>query len=157
MEESRLSSHGVIGLIKTSARTDLINIWREGLLAFLLSLPAVIALVYRFFLPALENQLQVRLGFELSPYHPMLMAAFVGMCPALIGAVYGLLLVDERDQRTLPVLRIMPTPFAAYLAARLTAPLVLSMIVTIAAYPIAGLTPLHFGTVAIRRPRTQSA
>lgn len=134
-------------LIRLSAAADARQIFREGLLAFLISMPLIIAALYRFLLPALETQLQARLDFDLAPYHPMLMGAFVGMSPALIGAVYGLLLVDERDQRTLPVLRIMPVSFGAYLAARLTAPFILSVLVTTAAYPFAGLTPLPMATV----------
>jgi hypothetical protein len=69
------------------------------------------------------------------------------MSPGLIGAVYGLLLVDERDQRTLAVLRVMPIAFAHYLLARLATPCILSILVTIAAYPLAGLAPLPAETV----------
>jgi len=144
---SRSKPPRLFRLIGLSAAADARQIFREGLLAFLISMPLIIAALYRFLLPALEAQLQTRLDFDLAPYHPMLMGAFVGMSPALIGAVYGLLLVDERDQRTLPVLRIMPVSFGVYLAARLTVPFVLAVLVTTGAYPFAGLTPLPLGTV----------
>ena len=77
------------------------------------------------------------------------MGIFIMMSPGLIGAVYGLLLVDERDQRTLAVLRVMPISFAHYLTARLAAPCILSIIVTVAAYPLAGMAPLPFATVTL--------
>jgi fluoroquinolone transport system permease protein len=71
------------------------------------------------------------------------------MSPGLIGAVYGLLLVDERDERTLAVLRAMPLSFARYLAARMATPCVLSLLMTIGAYAVAGLAPLPLTTVAV--------
>lgn len=63
--------------------------------------------------------------------------------------MYGLLLVDERDELTLAVLQVMPLPFARYLAARMATPCLLSMLMTIAVCPVAGLAPLPLGTVAV--------
>jgi hypothetical protein len=56
--------------------------------------------------------------------------------------------MDERDGRTLAVIRVMPAPFAHYLAARMLPPCALSLLMTIAAYPVAGLAPLPAPTVA---------
>ena len=135
-------------LIAALARADLANISRETLLLFIILLPVPVALVLRFLLPELEATLMARLQFDLTPYHPMIMGVFIGMAPGLIGSVYGLLLVDERDERTLSVLRIMPAPFASYLAARLLIPTLLAVLMTIVTYPLAGLTPLPIETVA---------
>jgi hypothetical protein len=145
----------------TLAISDFRNIWRDGLLAFLILLPLFIALIYRLLIPdqqELEAMVQSRLPGDLEPYRAaltyaasamekLLMGIFIGMSPGLIGAVYGLLLVDERDQRTLAVLRVMPIAFAHYLLARLATPCILSILVTIAAYPLAGLAPLPAETV----------
>jgi hypothetical protein len=79
---------------------------------------------------------------------PLLMTMFVGLTPGLVGGVYGLLLADERDERMVAVVRVMPVTFAQYLTARLLAPCALSLLVTIAAYPIAGLAPLSHPAVA---------
>jgi hypothetical protein len=143
-------------------RTDLRNITRDGLLAFLIALPLLVAVIYRFVIPdqsELARIVQSELSADLAPHRalletlvgamaPVLMSIFIAMSPGLIGAVYGLLLVDERDERTLAVLRVMPVSFARYLAARMATPCVLSILVTICAYPLAGLAPLPLATVA---------
>lgn len=132
---------------------DLRNITRDSLLAFLITSPLLIALIFRFAIPddaALERIVQSYPQLEtlVSARGPVLMSIVVSMSAGLIGAVYGLLLVDERDERTLTVLRVMPVSFGRYLFARLTTPCLLSMLMTIAAYPVAGLAPLPFATVA---------
>jgi hypothetical protein len=134
-------------LIVALAPTDAVNIVREALFLFVILLPVVVALILRFLLPELEKMLIERLQFDLAPYHPMIMGVFIGVSPSLIGSLYGLLLVDERDERTLSVLRIMPTPFATYLTARLLIPTALAVFMTILTYPLAGLSPLPILTV----------
>ncbi len=138
-----------VKLVTALAPTDLANITREAVLLFLISLPLLLAVILRVGLPNMEAMLSDRLAFDLAPYHPMIMGIFVGLAPSLIGAVYGLLLVDERDERTLSVVRVMPTPFGAYLAARLLLPAALSAGVTVLTYPLAGITPLSPVTVAV--------
>jgi fluoroquinolone transport system permease protein len=133
---------------------DLRNVTRDGLLAFLIVAPLMIALIFRFAMPdqaALDLIVEARPELELlvSARGPLLMSIIVAMSPGLIGAVYGLLLVDERDERTLAVLRVMPVSFAHYLIARMATPCVLSILMTIAAYPVAGLAPLPLATIAV--------
>lgn len=144
------------------ALADLRNIRREPLLAMLIVFPLVIALIYRFVIPDPVDLAAIARGplsADLERYRPLfirladameplLMTVFVGSTPGLVGGVYGLLLVDERHERTLAVIRVMPAPFAHYLAARMLAPCALSLLMTIAAYPVAGLAPLPTATVA---------
>lgn len=133
--------------------TDLRNVTRDGLLAFLVVSPLLIALIFRFAIPGDAALAQIvasypQLGAVVEARGPLLMSIVVSMAPGLIGAVYGLLLVDERDERTLAALRVMPLSFAQYLTARMATPCVLSMLMTIVAYPVAGLAPLSLATVA---------
>lgn len=149
-------------LLLTLALADIRRIARDGLLAFLIFLPVGVALIYRFLLADAELQdlLDAGLPADLEVHRnllqavadgiePMLMGVFVGMSPGLIGAVYGLLLADERDERTLAVLRVMPISFGQYLFARMVTPCILSLIVTIMAYPIAGMAPMPLETVIL--------
>ncbi len=133
---------------------DARNVSRDGLLAFLIASPLLIALIFRFAIPDDAALAQIvgsypQLETLVNARGPVLMSIVVSMSSGLIGAVYGLLLVDERDERTLTVLRVMPVSFAHYLIARLATPCLLSMLTTIAAYPLAGLAPLPLATVAI--------
>lgn len=150
-------------LLLTLALADLRNIARDGLLPFLIFLPLVIALIYRFLIPdhaTLEALARSQLPADLEHYRgmieavvdgiePVFMGIFIGMSPGLIGAVYGLLLVDERDERTLAVLRVMPISFGQYLLARMVTPCALSLVVTVIAYPLAGMAPLPIATVIL--------
>lgn len=134
-------------LFRTLAVTDALNASRDSFLIFLVALPILVALIFRFLLPKLEETLLMRLDFDLAAYHPMLMGVFVGMAPMLIGSVYGLMLVDERDERTLASLRVMPVPFGSYLVCRMLPPVLLAVLITVCSYPLAGLTPLPLPTV----------
>jgi fluoroquinolone transport system permease protein len=132
---------------------DARNMTRDGLLAFLIASPLLIALIFRFAIPddaalALIVQSYPQLEDLVNARGPVLMSIVVSMSAGLIGAVYGLLLVDERDERTLTVLRVMPVSFAHYLIARLATPCLMSILVTVAAYPVAGLAPLPLPTIA---------
>ncbi|OQW60448.1 MAG: hypothetical protein A4S17_00725 [Proteobacteria bacterium HN_bin10] len=137
--------------------TDLRNVVRDGLMATIIIAPLAVALIFRAFVPGsdqlaatLAPYLGNLLASDLALAAPMLlMSLLMAIAPGLVGAVYGLLLVDERDQRTLQVLRVMPMPFAHYMATRMITPLGLSVAMTIAAYPIADLAPLPIGAVVM--------
>lgn len=162
MPALRSSALPVARLTLSLMLADLRNVSRDALLAFLILSPLLIALIFRFVIPDTASllltvrQLSADLASRrqeletlVSAMEPLLMSIFICMSPGLIGAVYGLLLVDERDERTLAVLRVMPLPFGRYLAARMATPCLLSMLMTIAAYPVAGFVPLPLGTVAV--------
>lgn len=146
-----------VALLLNLVGADLRNVARDGLMATIIVAPLAVALIFRAFVPGPEQlaaslapSLGNVLASDLAGAAPiLLMSLLMAIAPGLVGAVYGLLLVDERDQRTLQVLRVMPMPFAHYMAARMVTPLALSVTMTIAAYPIAGLAPLPFGTVVM--------
>ncbi len=136
---------------------DLRKIIRDPLMAGIIIAPLAIALAFRFALPNpdtmaawLSSYLGGELGAEVSLAAPLLlMSVLTAIAPGLVGAIYGLLLVNERDEHTLIAIRVMPVSFAVYIAARLFIPLVFSVGVTIFAYPLAGLAPIPMGTVAL--------
>ncbi|MBC7767657.1 MAG: hypothetical protein H7124_02615 [Phycisphaerales bacterium] len=150
----RTSGMPVTRLVFSLMQADLRNVTRDGLLALLILAPLLIALLFRFAIPDDATLAEMvrsypQLAFLVSARGPVLMSIIISMSPGLIGAVYGLLLVDERDERTLASLRVMPLSFAHYLTARMATPCVLSILMTIAAYPVAGLAPLPLTTVAL--------
>ncbi len=145
------------GLVTTLIAADLRKVSRDGLMAGIIVAPLAVALIFRFVVPdavsleaTLANYLGRDPGAEVARAAPMLlMSLLTAIAPGLVGAVYGLLLVGERDERTLMALRVMPVSFARYIAARLFTPLALSIAMTIIAYPVAGLAPLPIVTVAL--------
>ncbi len=145
------------GLVATLIAADLRRVIRDPLMAGIITAPLAVALIFRFAVPgvatleaSLAAYLGQDLGAEVARATPMLlMSLLTAIAPGLVGAVYGLLLVGERDERTLLALRVMPVSFARYLAARLFTPLALSVGMTVVAYPVAGLSPLPIATVAL--------
>lgn len=145
------------GLVKTLITADLRKVTRDPLMAGIIAAPLAVALIFRFAIPdavsleaVLGSYLGRDLGAEIARATPMLlMSLLTAIAPGLVGAVYGLLLVGERDERTLMALRVMPVSFARYMAARLFTPLAFSVLMTIIAYPIAGLAPLPMATVIL--------
>lgn len=145
------------GLIATLVAADLRRVTRDPLMAGIIAAPLAVALIFRFAVPdaeALQATLAAYLGEDVGASMAraaplLLMSLLTAIAPGLVGAVYGLLLVGERDERTMMALRVMPVSFARYVAARLLTPLAFSVGVTIVAYPVAGLAPLPITTVAL--------
>lgn len=145
------------GLIVALIAADLRRVTRDPLMAGIILAPLAVAVIFRFTIPSVDNleaglaaYLGPTSGAEVARAAPLLlMSLLTAIAPGLVGAVYGLLLVAERDERTLMALRVMPVSFARYIAARLFTPLALSVSMTIVAYPLAGLAPLPIMTVAL--------
>ncbi|MEX2401214.1 MAG: hypothetical protein WD423_10610 [Rhodothermales bacterium] len=138
-----------IDIIRRVGPVDLRNVRRDDFLAWVIGLPFLIALLFRFGVPPLSGWLAGSFDFDLTPYYPLIMSSFVVMAPSMVGMVTGFLLLDERDDRILTALLVTPMPFGAYLSYKITAPLVVGFVVTLAGYPIAGLAPIPFGDLLV--------
>ncbi|MEM8770174.1 MAG: hypothetical protein AAGD92_00870 [Pseudomonadota bacterium] len=161
MADAKARSDGPFAFIAALIAADMRNVARNRLLALLAFMPLIVVLIYRFLIPdeaALTALANERFSFDLEAFRPLivnalnnlhalLMAIFVGLSASMIGAVYGLLLVEEREERLMASLRVMPVSFAAYMIARLGLPTLIAMIITTLAYPVAGMAPLPMGKV----------
>lgn len=124
------------------APVDWKNIRRDSLLMWIPVIPLLMALLLRWGIPPLTGALQRTTGFDLAPWYPLVMGSFVIALPGVIGTVTGFLLLDERDDGVLDALLVTPISARAYVGYRVATPLVVGFIVTVASYPICGLTPL---------------
>jgi fluoroquinolone transport system permease protein len=119
---------------------DAKTVRRDSLLRGMIGLPLLIALLARFVVPILARRIGEATDFDLPTYQaPIMSAALLLIAPAICGLVVGFLLLDQRDDRTLAALQVTPLPPRAYLAYRLAAPMLLSLVMTVAVFPIAGL------------------
>jgi fluoroquinolone transport system permease protein len=103
---------------------DLRNILRDRLLlytAFLI--PLIIIIFTRLVIPWLSENI-----VPLQQYYPLLFMLFVTTIPMMFGFVTGFLIMDERDENLLTVLRVMPISRSAYLIYRMAFMSVLSFI-----------------------------
>ena len=136
-------------IYRAAGPVDVKNVWRDDLLAWVMTVPLVIAFLLRFGVPPLAGWLSQAWAFDLQPYYPLLMSFFVLMAPSMVGMVVGFLLLDERDDRTLTALTVTPMPLGGYLIYRITLPLLLGFVITLVGYPLAGLIPLPLGALVL--------
>jgi len=133
----------VFQLIRGLGPIDARNVGRDPMLRAMIGLPIVIALAMRLALPAVLAQLGALLRLDLQPFYPLLAGyTLLVIGPMVCGLVVGFLLLDQRDDGTLAALRVTPLPPNSYLAYRLAAPMLLSLPMTLLAFPIAGLTQI---------------
>jgi fluoroquinolone transport system permease protein len=127
-------------ILKGLGPLDAKTVGRDSLLRGVIGLPLLIALLTRLVVPILAQQIGVATGFDVSAYQtPIMSAALLLIAPTICGLVIGFLLLDQRDDRTLAALQVTPLPPRAYLAYRLVTPLLLSIFMTVVAFPLAGL------------------
>lgn len=132
---------------------DARSVQRDPLLRWTIVLPLLLALAARWFFPLMVARLGALFGADMLPYYPPMMGvALLLLPPLLVGMVVGFLLLDQRDDQTLVALQVTPLPLAGYLAYRIAVPLLLSMLVSAAVLPLAGMArmgPLPLLAVAL--------
>ena len=134
-------------MLRSFGSGDLLNVIRDPLLKWMIVIPFVIALAYRYLIPALAAWAAPMV--DLVPFYPMLMGLLIVMIPMFYGVCIGFLLLDERDEGMLAALKVTPVSMAQYLAYRISAPVIVSFVTTLIAYPIAGLTGIGLTTLVV--------
>jgi fluoroquinolone transport system permease protein len=128
------------------AAADLRSILRDTLLSYLLIYPLILGLLLRWLIPFVRNGLADT--FDITPYY-LLLAGFFGLLitPALSGLAIGLLLLDERDDRTLRALQVTPMSVSQYLSYRLIVPILISVVATYIVLPLTNLIQVSYVAV----------
>lgn len=135
------------GSLRALVAADSRLLWRDPLLGWVLLMPIGLALVLRILIPPATAALQAATAFDLARYYPLIMGGYLMTAPGIVGMVIGFLLLDERDARTLTALRVTPLSMRQYLTYRITLPLLIGTIATLAGYPLVGITQLSLATV----------
>lgn len=129
-----------LAAIRALGPIDLRSFWRDPMLRWFTFLPLVFALAMRYLAEPLLRQLSVWLDVDLTwTQTPLVGYVMLVLAPAITGMVIGFLLLDHRDEGTLPALGITPLTFEGYLAYRLTVPMLVAFAVTLLTFPIAGV------------------
>ena len=119
------------------------------MLAWLTAFALTMALLMRWGVPPLTQLLQRQYTFDLVPYYPLLLGFVALTMPAMVGAIIGFLLLDQRDDGTLSALQVTPLTLRGYLVYRVGAPMLASVMLTGAALPLTGLMTAGWGTVIL--------
>ena len=137
-------------ILKGLGPLDAKTVGRDSLLRAAIGLPLLIALLTRLAVPVLAQQISAATGLGISAYQAAIMSgALLLITPTVCGLVVGFLLLDLRDDRTLAALQVTPLPPRVYLAYRLAAPMLLSLAMTVAAFPLAGLAGAGIAAVLL--------
>lgn len=100
--------------VRAFGGNDLKSIRRDTILLGVGFGPFIYALAM-WFLPPLTRMLDERYAFDLTPYDALIVSVFVIVGPiAVLGALAGLMLLDDKDQHTLAALRVAPIPPMTY-------------------------------------------
>jgi fluoroquinolone transport system permease protein len=135
------------GMFRALIYADSRLLWRDPLLGWILALPIGLALLLKPLISRVQEALLAGMGFDLTPYHPLVMGGYLMTAPGMVGMVIGFLFLDERDARTLTALRTTPLSMRQYLAYRVAVPLLLGTASTLIGYPLTGLTPLGLSSL----------
>lgn len=140
-------------ILRSLGPIDLRSVRRDSLLKWMVLMPLFMALVLRLALPPLTASLLAQDGFDLTPYYPVIASYFlVALTPMVLGVLIGFLLLDEKDDSTLTALQVTPMPLSSYVAYRVAIPVILTIVLMFAVFPLANLTPfdpLVIGLTAI--------
>ena len=124
--------------ILTLMEADRRRLLREGLLAWMMILPLVMAAAARAGLPELVLVLEGR-GIMIGPWVPQLRAvAFTVVVPVLIGVVVGFMLLEEKQDRVWRALAVTGVRLRRYLVWRAMTCLAMAALVCLLCLLIAG-------------------
>jgi len=143
--EARADIRRALRTAAALAAGDARGVGRDPLLRWLIGYPIALALLLRWGVPALARPIEARFDVALLDYGVLIASGMVELLPILVGMVVGFMLLDERDDRTLAALQVTPLGLNGYLAYRVALPVVASVVTTVAAVPLVGLTPIALG------------
>lgn len=131
-------------LLKALGPIDIKSVHRDPMLRWLMIIPLFIALLIRWGIPLLSIELLERFSFDFRPYYNYFMSFILILIPILPGQVIGFLLLDQRDDQTLSALQVSPLTLRQYLIYRTTLPMILSVLITLLVFPVAGIIDIKF-------------
>jgi fluoroquinolone transport system permease protein len=131
-----------VAVIRALGPIDVLNVRRDSLLRWMFAMPLFIALIVRFGTSPVAAWLESRWAVTLEPHLPLVASFLAMVTPMLYGTVIGFLLLDQKDDHTLTALQVTPLTTGGYLVYRLGAPVVLSVLMTLAVLAVSGIATI---------------
>lgn len=98
---------------------DLRGTYRDPLLIMIVGAPVIWTTSVALLTPRVTVLLARRNGFDLFPYYPLILTAFLLLTSVIIsGALGAFLVLDDVDAKTFIALRVTPVPLSTYFAYR---------------------------------------
>jgi fluoroquinolone transport system permease protein len=128
-------------------RNDIRGTYRDPLLVMIVFAPVIWTTGVLFLTPRFTEMLAERYDFDLVPYYPLVLTAFLLPTSIIIvGGLAAFLVLDEVDADTLTALRVTPVPLSTFFAYRAATVMVVTTIYVIATMSFSGI--LRPGLVA---------
>lgn len=129
-----------LAILRALGPIDAANVRRDPLLRWMIVLPLLFALLFRWLAGLVSPWLTERFGVDPVAYQPLLASFVVLLAPMMYGAVVGFLLLDQKDDGTLIALRVTPLTARGYLAYRIAVPTLLGLLITPVALELSGFS-----------------
>ncbi len=115
------------------ARNDLRGTYRDPLLVMVVMAPVIWTTGVAVLTPRVTSLLARRNGFDLVPYYPLILTAFLLLTSIIVvGALAAFLVLDEVDAGTLTALRVTPVPLSTFFAYRAATVLAVTTVYVVA-------------------------
>ena len=119
---------------------DIRGTYRDPLLWMVVIAPIIWTTGVRWLTPMATEMLARRYGFDLVPYYPLVLTAFLLLTSIIItGAMAAFLVLDEVDAGTLTAVRVTPVPLSTLFAYRAATVMAVTTIYVIATLSFSGL------------------
>ena len=129
------------------AKSEWRSITRDFLLIITVVVPLIVAVFIRIAVPLATELLAVHIDFNLEEHHVFIVAIGLLMTPMMLGAMGGLQILDDRDERILSYVSVTPLTREGYLAWKLLTPAVIGFVQTPLLLLVMGVIPLHLHVV----------
>lgn len=126
-------------VVRSIGAIDARSIARDPLLRWIVLIAPALALLLRYALPSFAQFASQRFALDLMAFSPLI-ASFLPLTAAgIVGTVIGFLLLDQRDDGTLPALLVTPLSLKHYLSYRVGGLLIASTGLGALMVPLAGI------------------
>ena len=121
-------------------RNDIRGTYRDPLLVMIVVAPVIWTTGVALLTPRFTELLADRYGFDLVPYYPLILTAFLLLTSIIIaGGLAAFLVLDEVDAGTLTALRVTPVPLSTFFGYRAATVMVVTTIYVIATMSFSGI------------------
>ncbi|WP_432758300.1 ABC transporter permease [Mycobacterium canetti] len=121
-------------------RNDIRGTYRDPLLVMLVVAPVIWTTGVAVLTPLFTEMLARRYGFDLVPYYPLVLTAFLLLTSIIVaGALAAFLVLDEVDAGTMAALRVTPVPLSVYFGYRAATVMVVTTIYVVATMSCSGI------------------
>ncbi len=107
----------MINKFKSLVLYQIKSIGRDSVLVLLVVFPFLLSIIGKYIVPAIQSATLTD-NFNLADHYHVVLVFFVVMTPFLYGDIAGLMLIDEREDNTLPAISVTPVKMQTYIFAK---------------------------------------